>query len=228
MINRTITEQDRKNAARLKALWQAKKGPLNLTQVSAATALGYKAQSMVSQLLNGNVALNTDAILKWAQLLQVSPSDIDPSMTALGFSKSTLRQVKVAIIARMSGEPAGPFETVEITTQMARQVYGVTVDTEGFEPFAKKGSTLIISQEEEPVSGDEVFVRMTTPTGFIHLIKHYVMTDAARGVAVVRDLNDHQLEELPLDRVEVLDPIVSVERPIVTRPIRLRPRQIAG
>lgn len=228
MSIRTITEHDRKNAARLKALWEAKKGPLKLTQASAARALGYKTQSMISQLLNCNAALNTDAILKWAQLLQVSPSDIDPSMTSLGFTKSTLRQIKVAIIARMSGEPAGPFETVEITTQMTRQVYGVTVDTEGFEPFAKRGSTLIISQEEEPVSGDEVFVRMTTPTGFIHLVKHYVMTDAARGVAVVRDLNDHRLEELPLDRVEVLDPIVSVERPIVTRPIRLRPRQIAG
>lgn len=224
MVNRIITEQDKKNAARLKALWEAKKGSLKLTQTSAAAALGYRNQSMVSQLLNAQVALNTDAILKWAQLLQVSPPDIDPSMTSLGFSRTTLRQVKVSIVARMSGEPAGPFETVEITTQMARQMYGVTVDTDGFEPFAKRGSTLIISQEEEPVSGDEVFIRLATHDSHLHLIKYYVMTDNSRGVAVVRDLDSDAVQELPLDRIEVLDPIVSVERPMVTRPVRLRPR----
>lgn len=224
MSNRTITEQDKKNAARLKALWEGKKGSLGLTQVTAAKALGYKTQSMVSQLLNAQAALNTDAILKWAQLLQVSPTDIDPSLSSLGFTKTALRQVKVSVVARMSGEPAGPFETVEITTQMARQMYGVTVDTDGFEPFAKRGSTLIISQEEEPISGDEVFIRLATQDSFLHLIKYYVMTDHTRGVAVVRDLEGGDPQELPLDRIEVLDPIVSVERPMVTRPIRLRQR----
>lgn len=227
MRTRTITEQDRQNAARLKALWLAKKGSLNLTQQIAAKRLGC-SQSMISQALNCQVALTTDAIIGWAQLLKVEPADIDPKLGALGFSSSPVRPLNVAILARMSGEPVGPFETVEVLTRMTRQVYGVSVDTDGFGPFAKKGSTLIISQEEEPVSGDEVFIRLQPPNGSaIHLIKTYLMTDLDRQVAVVRDLHSSNVEEYPLDQVELLDPILSVERPRVNRPIRLRHRHVA-
>lgn len=226
MTNRTITDEDKANAARLAAIWKNKKGQLNLTQKSAADKLGYKSQSMVSMQLTGEVALNTDAILKWAQLLQVSPAELDPSMSGLSFTKGAMRLVKVAIIARMSGEPVGPFETVEIMTQMTRQVYGISVDTTGFEPFAKKGSTLIISRDEEPVSGDEVFIRLRTGSGFTHMLKHYITTDAVKGVAVVRDLFGGATEELCLDSIEVMDPIVSVERPAVNRPVRLHPREV--
>jgi transcriptional regulator with XRE-family HTH domain len=226
--NRVITDRDRENARRLKAFWESKRIQLGLTQKKAADLLGYRTQSMVSQLLSATVALNTDAILKWAQLLQISPSDIDPSMTALGFSKVKLRAVKVAILARMSGEPVNPFESVEIYTQMTRQVYGVSVDVDGFEPLAKKGSTLIISQEEEPISGDEVYIRLQTPSGALQLIKRYVTSDLDRGVAVVHDLYTGDTEELPLDRIELMDPIVGVERPIVNRPIRINTQRSAS
>ena len=107
---------------------------------------------------------------------------------------------------------------------MARQVYGVSVDTDGFAPFVKRGSTLVISQEEEPVSGDEVFIRLQTPTGPLHLVKVYMLTDLNRKVVVVHDLDSTLMEELPLEHVEVLDPILSVERPAVNRPIRLHSR----
>ncbi len=102
------------------------------------------------------------------------------------------------------------------------------MDQDGFAPFAKKGSTLILSQDEEPVSGDEVFIRLHTDAGVLHLLKRYVMTDHANGFAVVRDLFDDATEELPLERVEVMDPVVSVERPMVNRPVRLRPSRSAS
>ena len=136
MTNRTITDSDIANARRLRNLWSAKKAQLRLTQTIAAEKLGYRSQSMVSMQLKGEVALNTDAVLKWAQLLGVNPGDINPELNSLNFSQTALRRVKVAIIARMSGALPGAFETVEIMTQMTRQVYGITVDTTGFEPFA--------------------------------------------------------------------------------------------
>lgn len=228
MTNRSITPADMANAVRLKALWQSKKADLGLTQTIAAQKLGYKSQSMVSMQLKGEVALNTDAVLKWAQLLKVNPGDIDHALKSLSFSKTELRRVKVAIIARMSGALPGAFETVETMTQMTRQVYGISVDIQGFEPFAREGSTLIVSQEEEPISGDEVFIRLTAARHGLHLIKHFITTDAARGVAVIRDLNGGAPEELALDDIEIMDPIVSVERPSVNRPIRLRPRTVNG
>lgn len=228
MTNRTITPADIANAGRLNALWRAKKAELGLTQATAAPKLGYKSQSMVSMQLKGEVALNTDAILRWAQLLGINPGDIDPSMKSLNFTQQQLRRVKVAIIARMSGAMPGAFETVEIMTQMTRQVYGISVDTDGFAPFARRGSVLIVSQEEEPISGDEVFIRLSADRGSLHLIKHFITTDASRGVAVVRELNGGEPEELALDDIEIIDPIVSVERPAVNRPIRLRPREANG
>lgn len=228
MTNRTITPADIENSRRLNALWQSKKRELGLTQTSAAKKMGYKSQSMISMQLKGEVALNADAILKWAQLLKVNPGDINPALNALNFSSTPLRRVKVVVIARMSGLPPGTFETVEIMTQMTRQVYGISVDTNGFEPFAKRGSTLIISQEEEPISGDEVFIRLSPERGGLHMIKHFITTDASRGVAVVRDLNGGEPEELALDDIEIIDPVVSVERPAVNRPIRLRPKHANG
>lgn len=228
MTNRTITTADVANAKRLNALWRAKKAELGLTQTTAAQKLGYKAQSMVSMQLKGEVALNTDATLKWAQLLRVNPGDIDPTLGSLNFSQPTLRKVKVAVIARMSGEAAGTFQCVEIMTQMTRQVYGVSVDVTGYEPFARQGSTLIISQEEEPVTGDEVFIRLTPNKQSLHMIKTYITSDASRGVVVVRELNGGEPEELALDDIEFIDPIVGVDRPIVNRPIRLRPREANG
>ena len=228
MTNRTITPTDIGNSRRLNALWQAKKRDLGLTQTIAAEKMGYKSQSMISMQLKGEVALNADAILKWAQLLKVNPGDINPALSSLNFSSTPLRRVKVAVIARMSNEQPGTFETVEIMTQMTRQVYGISVDTDGFAPFAKRGSTLIVSQEEEPISGDEVFIRLSPQRQSLHMIKHYIATDISRGVIVVRELNGGEPEELALDDVEVIDPIVSVERPTVKRPIRLRPRQANG
>jgi transcriptional regulator with XRE-family HTH domain len=228
MTNRTITQADTDNSRRLNAIWQSKKDDLGLTQTAAAEQMGYRAQSMVSMQLKGEVSLNADAILKWAQLLKVNPGDIDPALNSLNFTTSQLRRVKVAVIARMSGEQPSAFETVEIMTQMNRQVYGISVDTNGFEPFAKRGSTLIVSQEEEPVSGDEVFIRLSPAKQSLHMIKHYITTDVSRGVIVVRELNGGEPEELALDDVELIDPIVSVDRPAVKRPIRLRPKHVNG
>jgi transcriptional regulator with XRE-family HTH domain len=226
MDNRTITQHDLDNAKRLTNLWKAKKGPLGLTQLSAGTRLGFN-QSMVSQLLTGAVVLNTDHILKWAQLLGVSPGDIDPRMSSLGFSSTTLRKAKVPIIAAISGADVGVFSTIEITTRMTRQVYGISVDDDSLGTFARKGSTLIVSQEEEPVTGDEVFIRVKIGDHTLNAVKQYIMTDKTKNVAIVRDIFTDQQAEYDLCIVELMDPIVAVERPAINRPVRLRPSRPA-
>lgn len=75
---RTITTLDKEKAARLLALWMRKKPELKLTQSSAAQALGFANQGVVSQYLNCYIALNTDVVLRFAKLLGVSPGEIDP------------------------------------------------------------------------------------------------------------------------------------------------------
>lgn len=83
MANRHITPHDRENADRLKAVWDAKKRQLNLTQVKAAAQLGFATQSTVSQYLNCDIAMNTEVILKFARLLEVDPIRIDPTIRSL-------------------------------------------------------------------------------------------------------------------------------------------------
>lgn len=75
---RTITDQDRLAAANLKRIWGRKKKELNLTQEKAADAFGIKTQSAISQWLNGKVPLGPVAVLRFARLLEVDPTDIRP------------------------------------------------------------------------------------------------------------------------------------------------------
>ena len=111
---------------------------------------------------------------------------------------------------------------------MTRQLYRVSVADDSLGIYAPRGSTLIVSPEEEPISGDEVFIRYELDGRHIHLVLQYVMTDAAHNVMVVQDLIAQAKTELILDRIEVFDPIVAIERPEVNRPVRVNPSRQAS
>lgn len=221
MSNRVITPHDIENARRFHHLWESKKGPLGLTQRNVATRMGYNSQSMISQLLSGKVALSTDAIIGLAKILQVLPSDIDPSLKALAVvTNGKLKTIRVHIVACLSGKRPAPLETVEITTAMTKQVYGVSVDSTEYEPFYRIGSHLIVSQEEEPIHGDEVFIKYEGKCMVRRLVEYI------GGTTVVQDLNTGETRVLDTASIDVFDPVVSVERPAVNRPTRLHPSTI--
>lgn len=77
---RVLTPEEKDECARLKALYQAKKKSLNLTQESLAALLGGVHQSAVSHYLNGVNALNKDVAAKFAQALHVSVEDFSPRL----------------------------------------------------------------------------------------------------------------------------------------------------
>ena len=66
-------------ARRLRLLWRERKESLGLTQQRAAELLGVSAAT-VSQYLHGVIPLGTDAMIRWATLLGVSPDEIRPDM----------------------------------------------------------------------------------------------------------------------------------------------------
>ena len=217
---RTISQQDLENATRLKTAWLAYKEATKSTQAELAKILGFAGQGVVTQYLNGSIALNTDAILRFARALGVSPATINPELAGLSITPTDLRLVRVHILANLSGAPPGRLASIEIATSMDKKLYAVAVDTEGSEPFARKGSTLVVSQDEEPVSGDEVFMKYRVGKNDLHAIRVYVTTDLERRVAITRALGSKEFIETNLDDIELLDPIVSVERPQVARPKR--------
>lgn len=217
---RTITDRDLANAARLKNIWLAYKEATKSTQTDLAEILGFAGQGVVTQYLNGSIALNTDAILRFARVLGVSPADINPELAGISIVPTDIRLTRIHILANLSGAPPGRHAGIEIATSMDKKLYAVAVDIDGSEPFARKGSTLVVSQDEEPVSGDEVFMKYRVGKNELHAIRVYVTTDLERRVAITRGLGSKEFIETSLDDIELLDPIVSVERPQVVRPKR--------
>ena len=78
-IKRTITRHHTEIARNLKVIWERKKHQLHLKQVDAAKQLEW-TQPTLNQYLNGRIALNTEAVLKFAALLKVNPNEIDPNL----------------------------------------------------------------------------------------------------------------------------------------------------
>ncbi|EHE7090088.1 helix-turn-helix domain-containing protein [Salmonella enterica subsp. enterica serovar Enteritidis] len=68
---------------RLRAIWDAKKRDLKLTQEIAADLMGFETQSTVSHYLNGKAPLNTNAALKFSVLLRVKPEELRPDLADL-------------------------------------------------------------------------------------------------------------------------------------------------
>ncbi len=75
--SRRITPSQKQAQQNLQAIWQAKKKALGLTQEEAAFRMGWNSQGAVGAYLLGRIALNTNAVLKFAELLEVSPEQID-------------------------------------------------------------------------------------------------------------------------------------------------------
>lgn len=72
-----LAEYRQTDAQRLRAIWELRKTQHHWTQDQAAEAMGIK-QTLVSHYLNGRKAIGTEALLRWAKFLQVSPLEIKP------------------------------------------------------------------------------------------------------------------------------------------------------
>lgn len=79
MKKKPLDEEQIADAKRLKALYNAKKKELGLSQAIVADHLGV-VQSAVNSLLNGINALNVHNATNFARLLRVSVNDFSPSL----------------------------------------------------------------------------------------------------------------------------------------------------
>jgi len=82
-IKRNITDEQKEAAKRLKRIWDQKRETLGITQEKAAELSGWANASAVSQYLNGTVALNVEAVLRFAKLLKCHPTEIMPELEEL-------------------------------------------------------------------------------------------------------------------------------------------------
>lgn len=180
MATRHITQQDRGNAERLKAIWMSKKKSLQLTQVKAAALLGLAHQSTISQYLNCEIALNTDIILKFARLLEVDPVRIDPSLRELVVRELRPGGKKLSVICRVVLSDLGTYCVKEAAIEdrlinpfvddlpQGTTLKGVEVGTAAYHPSfgLPHNSVAYILQNAEPGINDVMFVEQEDCVGF--------------------------------------------------------------
>ncbi len=71
------TREDVAAARRLKAIWEARKSELNLTQTNFGDVAGVGwSQGAVSQYLSGKIPLNYNALLTFARVLGFEPDEV--------------------------------------------------------------------------------------------------------------------------------------------------------
>lgn len=91
---------------KLRAVWDAKKKELGLTQASAAELLGFKAQATVNNYLSGRLALDYGTAIGFAKILQVPLSeiwegDVVPITDAFDLTRTTQHLKQLPLEDRM-------------------------------------------------------------------------------------------------------------------------------
>ena len=216
MTNRQITAADRENAQRLRAIWNAKKKQLELNQVKAAAKLGFRYQSTVSQYLNCNIALNTDVILKFAQLLEVDPARIDPSIASVVERSLESGSDQIDVVCRVVMNDLGSNCVKETPSQKQRanpfpndipkgtRLIGVEIGTNAYQSaFGIPGSSLVyVLQDAEPRINDVVYVELKPETEAERPVAFYRFNGLMQNELLLTDALTAKTERILLENVE--------------------------
>ena len=196
MTQRIITDADKDAAKRLRAIWESKKQELKLTQTSIADEIG-TSQSAISQYLNGTIALNTDAVIVFAKLLQCEPKDIRP---VLG-SKLKINR-RIPVIRSSTGAVINKHIEAKYIGDTPQ---AVLVDEMSYSPRIKQGEYVIIDPTGDIISGTEILME-TIDSGFV--IRTFD-NEIPEGYAVRNILTERPLVVLR-ENVISMNPIVAV------------------
>lgn len=107
---RPLTQEEREDAQRLRALFEKQKAATGLTQEELAARGGWSGQSGAAGYLNARVPLNLKAATTFARALGVSLRDISPRLAdraadfyeAAGGGKPSQRRSQASIVAALN------------------------------------------------------------------------------------------------------------------------------
>lgn len=217
-MSRVITEQDKANAQRLKAIYNAKKKQLGITQTDLATQIGMK-QGAAAQYINGHIALNYEAVIRFAKALQVDPWDIDPELNVLSAKgEVTSREVAVDIKQTLSGSGKPHQKAITIRYDgMPDQLLGFEADSDTYSPFLKPGDVAVIDRALQPEVGDDVVVEFANG----QLTVGELVWQSAKEITVKSYASGEERTK-PVSDVANYDVIVETKRSQKTRARRLK------
>ncbi|QIB67109.1 helix-turn-helix domain-containing protein [Kineobactrum salinum] len=168
----TATANDKKRAARLRRIWDSKKGELGLTQKTASRTLGI-SQPSLSQYLHAVIPLNTEIVFKFAAILRVSPLEIDPSLenvtSLLNYKATNLQQISVSLIGSLTGKSVmGRAPAIVEDLSSDSNYAGISVDSNDLDEHGiPQGSTLVLDLDKDPrVKNRMVAFRLRNENGY--------------------------------------------------------------
>lgn len=110
VLKRELTAQEVEDAARLKSLWEKfQEDHAYATQAWLSKETGLGNQSLMGQYINGGIQLNPKAVLAFARVIGVHPSEISPHMDFPSAQTDDLTLdagLELLMLYRHSTEPA--------------------------------------------------------------------------------------------------------------------------
>ncbi len=147
------TKNDTKLRERIRNLWTDKKGDLGLTQKIAANILNMSQPAFSNYLKEGGLPINTDFVLKFCSMMQVSPDVISTHFIDAGDIGVGLRRTNVKVTRTLTGKLMEAFISLS-TANISEDVYAIKVDV--VFDILKLGQYLIIDPNIKPREGDYV------------------------------------------------------------------------
>ncbi|MFV4850647.1 LexA family transcriptional regulator [Citrobacter freundii] len=176
-MSRYLTDEQKKDAQRLKSIYQSKKKELGLSQASVADQMGI-TQSAIGHYINGRQPLNARAVSALARILQVGAEDISPTLSlqiaqqarSLGDSV-TLSEMsrRVMVIGRVIPGDNGASSGLVHTTGFLkidddRSSFAVEVSGNSLWPRIKNGEFVVVEKQIAPEPGDDVLLQLKNGT----------------------------------------------------------------
>lgn len=184
-----LTPEQRDESSRLKAIYESRKAVARdaggrLTQDDVAEACGWSNQSAVSQYMNGKIALNLDALLKFARALDFSPEEVSPRLAKQISdydypAPQTITNVRSGPeffrhVPEISWVQAGCWTEVEefsldlsdvpywpCPVACSDQTFALRVEGDSMAPHFPQGMLIFVDPEVMPVSGKKVVALLT-------------------------------------------------------------------
>lgn len=120
---RAMTPKQQEVHARVEARWHAKQATRQpsqpkLTQTSAAKEMGV-TQSAVQQWLSGKVPIGPIALLRFARILEVNVTELDPEWALTDLAIAELNKDDLALVAQLLALPKEKREPIAAMIRIA-------------------------------------------------------------------------------------------------------------